>query len=1095
MALGSTKAAGKFLRVLLAFILAVALIPIGAFFETQPKVSALEGGDSAAAEELVSSEEVLPAAALEEAGAEESLDGDDEGVAAEPDGGSFAEKGDLPAGDESATEGELPEPSSGQAGNLADQGDGGAGEGDGFASAAGSEAQGVESPSPDPQAQAPEDASSCAVTSEVVFIVEGEGCLELSLANGDRVIVRAGEELVAKQEVGTYVGMTGIVAEGADVDAVVSVYDADQQVRLEEDARFKGGDFEKDLTFSDSSKCVKVRFEDAADEPDVADEPLALLRSRGISLFAASGGNASQPEVGDVFRGTAKVTARNIVSSGGRVADITVDPTSGILSELSSLTTYCAHHSAASPLVGFTYSYTFTVTSVNKDTGEVKGRFLATSNTSPTDGVTRDSQGRLTGYQGLEATATIWRTYTRGGISVSKTLEDGSTAGLEGVAFEIHDANGTKMSFALPDGSMADRLVLDENGRAATASNALLAGTYSVIEVASTVPDGVIPYVDAQGNGSGIVAKVNVSKQDTVYPVEVVNYRKPQLGLIKVDGDSLMSSEETGEEPLRVSGATWSLEYKTTSGWAEVERCVTDENGCVEFSDQAISRWGSYRLVELESAQADSDDGYMNFADSSGLAGVEFAVDASTWEKAAQGVFEGEPGSSWEFSVIDGKPALVHTVANWKYRDVEVRKLDEQTGASVPRTAYSLWHYLGEGEPAEAAEREESHKLYEADPRVELDPSQWELVEEGLTDENGTLLFRGLTFGYYLVIEDAPNPGYAEWWESADSSWGAYCFEVGEAEQKQVQVFENMQITLETTVDKSTIEKTSAAFRSLPDQNVDFDNVGVEHYRYDVAFTNGGTNVRADQYTVIDECEFTEMGLRLSQLWTPVVANDTDGTFNLWYRTNLTDPAVVYSTASATESNPPNSLADGSDRISTCGWKLWSEGLSAQARVPLRVADLRLAEGEYVTGLMLEYGSVEVGFATEEPLTYLVYATEQLMDDELIVNSASSHITRNWRAASVDAGTDDEAGLVEGGGFEGGVGLQDDAYDQVQTTVLDTMCFEPTESTWTGSAWGLGQTGDDTGVLAVVLGVSVLATGSFLAFRAWCRYRRSWLRD
>lgn len=272
------------------------------------------------------------------------------------------------------------------------------------------------------------------------------------------------------------------------------------------------------------------------------------------------------------------------------------------------------------------------------------------------------------------------------------------------------------------------------------------------------------------------------------------------------------------------------------------------------------------------------------------------------------------------------------------------------------------------------------------------------------------------------------------------------------------------------------IERTSAGFVSLPNQNVNYNNVNIEEYKYDVNFTNGATNVRADQYTVIDNCEFVEKGIRLTKLWTPIVDNDTNGTYNLWYQTNMTDPNTVYSAASATADNPDNQLADGTDRISTVGWKLWKQDISTSNREQLNVDDLGLADGEYITGLMLEFGSVDVGLKSTTPLTYLVKATEPLSvvngaDDIIIPNSAESHITRNWH---------------------NGDGLKDDAEDRVETRVIPTMSYDGTTSTWVGDAgswsnggYGLVKTSDGFPwwIVLVVGGVVVIAAGGALYAR------------
>ena len=660
----------------------------------------------------------------------------------------------------------------------------------------------------------------------------------------------------------------------------------------------------------------------------------------------------------------------------------------------------------------------------------------------------------------------------RGGISITKQLEGGNNEELEGIGFFIYNSAGEKMTFENASGEMVDELFLDANGFASTSEDALVYDTYTIVEDEATVPDNIILYKDSLGSGSMEVGKQDVFENHVIYDQEVTNYEKPDFDLIKVDGDSL---DDVGleQDADKVQDSEWALTYKEADGtWTEIERLVTNEQGRIDFSDQALSKFGTYRLTETKPAGVDTDDGYMWPEESYDAPYVEFVIDQDTYKKFEEGTYEGVAGDSWEYKIVDGTPALVHTNENWHYRDIQVEKHDQDTGAPVGNTKFSLWRYIGLGEPQEYLESQTrpGHDVYTEDPSTDIDTTRWEKVDEGLTNDNGTLLFRGLTFGYYMTVEECPDTSMAEWWESDGSTWDKYYFKVDEAEQKQVQVYNNLKINLETTVDKSTIERTSAGFVSLPGQVVDYNNVNVEEYKYDVNFTNGATNVRADQYTVIDNCEFVTKGIRLTKLWTPIVTSDTNGTYNIWYQTNMTDPDTVYSDVSATADNPENQLADGTDRISTVGWKLWKQDVSTSNREQLNVDDLGLADGEFITGLMLEFGSVDTGLKTTTPLTYLVKATEPLSvvngaDDIIIPNSAESHITRNWH---------------------NGDGLKDDAEDRVETRVIPTMSFNPTSSTWTGDSgsWsngghGLSKTSDQFPwwIVVVVGGVVIVAAG------------------
>jgi hypothetical protein len=170
-------------------------------------------------------------------------------------------------------------------------------------------------------------------------------------------------------------------------------------------------------------------------------------------------------------------------------------------------------------------------------------------------------------------------------------------------------------------------------------------------------------------------------------------------------------------------------------------------------------------------------------------------------------------------------------------------------------------------------------------------------------------------------------------------------------------VEENLNISVE--VDKDTIRRTSAAYESLPNKE-GFNNVGREdeHFRYDVNFRST-SNVAVDEFVVDDPLENVAMGhVRLEGLWTPVVWGSTNGLFNVWYRTNMTNDNVTYSNATVrTNTHVPAAFPN-------TGFKLWAQNLPTDVQHYLDVASLNLREGEYITAIRYEYGGVEVGFTS-----------------------------------------------------------------------------------------------------------------------------------
>jgi len=262
---------------------------------------------------------------------------------------------------------------------------------------------------------------------------------------------------------------------------------------------------------------------------------------------------------------------------------------------------------------------------------------------------------------------------------------------------------------------------------------------------------------------------------------------------------------------------------------------------------------------------------------------------------------------------------------------------------------------------------------------------------------------------------------------------------------------QNEPVAVSCEVSKRTIDLTSAGYRSLSgDSAIDNTAAGSkERYRYDVDFRST-SNDWADEYVVIDYLEGVHAGqIRVDELWTPVVAGDSNGLYNLWYQTNLSDETSTYAdtfAASKDEINPANPNQEM--RFGNQGWKLWLEDADSSERQRLSVDDLDLEEEEFITLIKLEYGRVEKGFTSNNkgkwkvpkdaasynseiagkeglaPLSYLVYCPEPLDkfdpftgEDTIIHNSASSHITRN-------------------------INLFDDDMDTVETRLVDSFIFE-----------------------------------------------------
>lgn len=131
-----------------------------------------------------------------------------------------------------------------------------------------------------------------------------------------------------------------------------------------------------------------------------------------------------------------------------------------------------------------------------------------------------------------------------------------------------------------------------------------------------------------------------------------------------------------------------------------------------------------------------------------------------------------------------------------------------------------------------------------------------------------------------------------------------------------------------------------------------------------------------DECTVTDELAGAAEGLAtLRSITTPRAEGDFDGTFNVWYRTNIDDGVNHAAEANATRddghANPwldhetvVQTVGEDGRVLDYSGWRLWATGIPTQEAHDLSADDLALAEGEVITAIRLEYGRVDVGFTT-----------------------------------------------------------------------------------------------------------------------------------
>ncbi|MCL2136421.1 MAG: hypothetical protein FWH40_02695 [Coriobacteriia bacterium] len=354
---------------------------------------------------------------------------------------------------------------------------------------------------------------------------------------------------------------------------------------------------------------------------------------------------------------------------------------------------------------------------------------------------------------------------------------------------------------------------------------------------------------------------------------------------------------------------------------------------------------------------------------------------------------------------------------------ISVLKLDADSHQVVPNTEFTLYSY-----PVAVTD---GLVTTDTDTIQHNDPA-WQEIGRSNTDLNGKLSFKGLSIGYYQIVESRPNPLYKSYAESG----GLPCFVlIDRFNSPEIQVFEDEMIQIGVEVYKNTITLTSAAFQTSPNDPAGIDNTGIETYQYDLYFRST-SNVRVDEFVVVDPLENVSAGqVRIVQVFTPVAWGDSDGYFNLWYQTNTTDPTIDYSDANANATNPDNpNNPDKAQVWPSKGWQLWQANIPTTQSISLPVAGLGLGEGEYISALRYEYGSVEVGFTTLngplstqqtaktakpaaidwtplmtdrfyaegaraasglKPASYLVACPEGMLPPTTITSSVSAYIARN----------------------------------------------------------------------------------------------------
>ena len=533
----------------------------------------------------------------------------------------------------------------------------------------------------------------------------------------------------------------------------------------------------------------------------------------------------------------------------------------------------------------------------------------------------------------------------------------------------------------------------------------------------------------------------------------IIPERPRELEFLKVDKDT--------KAPL--GGAKFDI-YKYDAeldDWVKLYEKTTAADGTFGISPIAI---GSYKMVETEAPL-----GYL---------------------------LPTESGNPETFFTIEEDDAIKTVVAeNYEDKTIIPKKIDKDTHEPIPNTEFTLYRY-----PVELRDGEIITDL----AGITAKSPGWTEVARAITDDDGVALFEHLPFGYYLLVESRPNPKYVSYQENGGGDRFVVLdkYATGEA-----QIFENEVIQISCEVYKKTIALTSSALDGTSEDTLN--NVGSEEYLYRFG-ARSNSNTWVDEFIIVDDLRHvTSLGYRMTTLWTGTApaGMDFDNKMAVLYKTDRTEdneqPIFTYNPLSANPDNPnnPNRNMVYSNEP---GWRIWAEELSTTTQTRLDVADLDLAEDEYIIALKIVYGGVERGFYTgsgwktmEE--IHTIGHVEAL--STAAMSSRSEPLEDWWYAVVATQGlrTYDEVGneTVMKGSVQAEIArnngvLKDNDTDTVETRVIEPFSF-PTISIGivgipmpnnypdppsgsgipkTGDQWALPAAGVGTLVLGVVLTVA-----------------------
>lgn len=361
---------------------------------------------------------------------------------------------------------------------------------------------------------------------DITFRIHGSGKVRLEYADQQEITFEEGEKILTLPA-GTYVKVTAEQKENTMVSVAVSTVDG---IELEPRTSDSAESHTREITVTEMDKVVDITFGGG----QVRMAKTALL---------ASGANEKFPEKGDKFTGVC--TVKSVIGGNGQtVHGVTLGDFTGILAGEGTADADCAQRSAAAPIEGMKYDYTYTVTSVDKSTGKVTGSLYMVSQTQPATGAV-DSRGYLIGYQALAGVFSIQRQYT-GKLQLKKISADtdmikgNECYSLKGATYGVYSDPECKTQAAV--------LTTKEDGT--TDAEELPAGKYYIKEL--TAPKGYA--LDSKKYTAEVTAGSTASVNAKDYP------QSAAVSILLEKADSQTDKKES-QGNASFAGAEFTVRY------------------------------------------------------------------------------------------------------------------------------------------------------------------------------------------------------------------------------------------------------------------------------------------------------------------------------------------------------------------------------------------------------------------------------------------------------------------------------------------------------------------------------------------------------